>query len=261
MADEDQSQTDQSLGTSDGSPPDYESLYKTEQGKVQLLEGDVKKLGADLSSVRGTVKSQRSRDTEFADELSGVREMVKVLARAQEAGNAEGLGKSVDDINEQTAGSVAASRFAARYESMLGDLQEAIQAADGTSVVLDLKTAPELEEARTLWSEGYTNTDLSYADRTDLFAQAISKTHKAVRVKERATAAAPAETKAESKSDDESDTTLDTDAGGGASGGSDTMKSLLAKDYKNMTLTEKTEYTKNLWARAAKDDGVYYPGV
>ena len=59
MADADQSQTDSNLGTSDGSPPNYESLFKTEQGKTADLARDNEKLGKDLRSLRCSPRPNR----------------------------------------------------------------------------------------------------------------------------------------------------------------------------------------------------------
>ena len=190
---------------------------------------------------------------------------MSAMAKAMEAGSSDGLGGQIDEINETTGSSVASSRFAARYESLLGDLQEAVGGGDGAAA-LDLKTATELEDARSLWNEGYTNVDLPYADRIDLFQQAIGQAHKAVRIAERAstTSGKPKSDKASKDTDegDDSDSSasLDTDTGAGASGGADTVKSLLKQDSRTMGLKEKAAYEAKLWKAMTKEDGVFYPG-
>ncbi len=259
MADANESLTD-SLGTSDGSPPDFEALLKTEQEKTSTLGRENEKLGKDLSSVRGTVKAQRSRDNEFQDRFEGLSKQVSAIAAHMESGNSEGLGGQIDEINETTGSSVASSRFAARYESLLGDLQDAVGGGDG-SAALDLKTATELDEARSLWNEGYTNVELPYPERVDLFQQAIGLAHKAVRVAGRTQVDTKPEGSKTGKGDEsESDESLDTDTGAGASGGADTVKSLLKQDTSTMGLKEKAEYEAKLWKAMTKEDGVFYPG-
>ena len=261
MADANQSTTD-SLGTSDGSPPDYETLLKTEQERAATLGRENEKLGKDLSSLKGTVRTQRSRDDEFQGQLAGLQKQMSAVAKAMEAGSSEGLGGQIDEINDATGTSVASSRFAARYESLLGDLQDAVGGGDGNAA-LDLKTATELEDARSLWNEGYTNVELSYSERVDLFQQAIGQAHKAVRLAEQAKAykSTKASKASDTKGDDhESDASLDTDTGAGASGGADTVKSLLKLDTSTMGLKEKGVYEAKLWKAMTKEDGVFYPG-
>ena len=239
-----------SEGEKKAEEPDYRALY--EESQAEGIKKD-----KDLSSIRGTVRSQSDVRAEATAQIESLQESILALARAQEAGKSEGLTQSLTEISTAQAAKQSDARFKAQYESLWSDLEEAVKGEDG-SPLLDLKTAPELEAMRTLWDEGADGKGLDTTDRMGRFQRAISLTHQVVRAEERKTARTAAQTaKTEKHEEDVKD--LDNDTGNPVAGAAMSLEALMQKAQnrpERLTQSERKELLGDFFKKMSEQLGV-----
>ena len=204
------------------------------QRQLAVEKAGREKAERDLSSLRGTVRSQRELDESVLERLAGLDKQFEVLAKGLvRSEDAEKVPEELAQLRAQSNANSQARSLQSEYTRLSEEFKAAIAGEDGKPL-FDVDAAPELEEARRLWLAGKTGMDgatpLSTDRRVTSLMRAIAEAQKASVRKERTLAvtareAEKAERAAARKKQVEESGELDLDTGGaGGTAGSDVSK-------------------------------------
>jgi len=152
---------------------------------VEKLSAQVKKLESDLRAANGRTRSKRSRSDESDNLLLSTNNEVRMLNRRVDTlmnaigtGDTDGLPDAVSQLNAQQAQSVADLDYQQQWEGLSDDLVAAVKNADGQDII-NIHTAPELEQVRQDWTSAHQRRDIAG------LARAVAETQRVARGLER----------------------------------------------------------------------------
>jgi hypothetical protein len=137
-------------------PPDYAALYQAEKARAEAADAARAKLERDYASLKGSVRSQVTRDAEWAARLDGLQSQIATLAK----GSGDDIAQEVAQTAARARQETEASRFQQEWVELNEEMKRKLLGPDSRPV-LDLANAPELETVRQLYQESYSGTDLS----------------------------------------------------------------------------------------------------
>ena len=208
---------------------------------LEALAAENRKLTNDLKSLRGlrmTESQREDRQAKIEENLDTLGRQMSVLVKALGENTTEELPAEVAKIEWDAQQRGASRSFEAQCQALALDLQEAVQDSEGNAV-LDMKTSPELAEARETWTKAYRDADagrITHLEYLALFAKVVSQANKAAKAELRKRDRAEVEkTKKAPRKPDDEDQDLDLDAGPAASGGAGTMSWAQAQKIKKLS--------------------------
>ena len=152
---------------------------------VEKLNAQVKKLESDLRAANGRTRSRRSRSDESDNLLLSTNNEVRMLSRRVDTlmnaigtGDTDGLPDAVSQLNAQQAQSVADLDYQRQWEGLSDDFVAAAKNADNEDII-NIHTAPELEQVRQDWTSAHQRRDIAG------LARAVAETQRIVRGLER----------------------------------------------------------------------------
>ena len=128
--------------------------YKAE---YERLNAELKKTTNDLKAVTTGRTRARERDAileAIRVDQAAMKKQQDALVRALRTGDSEGLPEEMGRIQSEAVQAQAKSVWDATYAEMYGELETLLMGPDGKPV-LDKNTAPELAEARSLWTADF----------------------------------------------------------------------------------------------------------
>jgi len=170
--------TPESIGTQDA--PQEGAQEQTDTGAdVTKLNAQIKKLEADLRAANGRNKGRRSRNDESDNLLLSTNNEVRMLNRRVDTlmnaigtGDTDALPDAVSKLNAQQAQSQADLDYQRQWETLSDDLVTAGKNADD-EVVIDIHSAPELEQVRQDWTAAHQRRDVAGLARAVADAQRV----------------------------------------------------------------------------------------
>ena len=129
---------------------DWKAEAEKHRTRAEVAEAARLKAEKDTSSLKGELR-QRADVNARIDDIWGA---LKVLNR----GDPE-VEQAVAKIEGEARTRTASNAFAARYDTVLAAIQDAVNGEDGAPV-LDLNTAPELADVRERWNAAQRGQDL-----------------------------------------------------------------------------------------------------
>jgi chromosome segregation ATPase len=152
---------------------------------VEKLNAQVKKLESDLRAANGRTRNRRSRSDESDNLLLSTNNEVRMLNRRVDTlmnaigtGDTDGLPDAVSQLNAQQAQSVADLDYQQQWEGLSDDLVAAVKNADNEDII-NVHTAPELEQVRQDWTAAHQRRDIAG------LARAVAETQRVARGLER----------------------------------------------------------------------------
>lgn len=225
----------------DGADSDYKALLEIEQAKSVALEADNDRMGRDLSSLRGTVRSQTARDAENTSRFNSLEKQIAAMGSAQASGDVSNLAESLTRIEQDSQADSQQRQFTDEFNEAYTDLNEAL----GT-VSLD---APEAAEIKTMWLAAHKGDGMTDAQR-------IRQFNRAARMAGKLTPPKPVADPAPTPDPEPDPDPVGTDTGPGARGASQSLATLNQKDPRKMTPKQQQEHLAALHAEADKATGV-----
>ena len=149
--------------------------------EVEKLNAQVKKLESDLRAANGRTRSRRSRSDESDNLLLSTNNEVRMLSRRVDTlmnaigtGDTDGLPDAVSQLNAQQAQSVADLDYQRQWEALSDDLVSVAKNADGEDII-NIHTAPELEQVRQDWTSAHQRRDIAGLARAVAEAQRVAR--------------------------------------------------------------------------------------
>lgn len=144
------------------SPPDYQALYKELQAQGQEKDTKLANLEHTLRSRGGATLKQRERDNVIlglGDRLGAMEKSLGALATTLVKGDTESLPEQLQQIEQEREQSATASSFQRYHDASFQALQSVLKDQAGNAL-LDIRTAPELEEVRAAWNDYFEKRDV-----------------------------------------------------------------------------------------------------
>ena len=191
------------------------------QTQLGQLNAQVKKLESDLKAANGRNKGRRSRGDESENLLLSTNNEVRMLSRRLDTlmnaigtGETDALPDAVSRLNAQQVQSQADLDYQQQWESLSEDLVSAGKNAND-EVLIDIHSAPELEQVRQDWTTAHQRRDVAG------LARAVADAQRVIREVERASNRAEGRVEGRNAIVDSGAFELDTGPSVGGSGMSD----------------------------------------
>ena len=169
--------------TPDGVQATPQEVAQTSDASVEVekLNAQVKKLESDLRAANGRTRSRRSRSDESDNLLLSTNNEVRMLNRRVDTlmnaigtGETDGLPAAVSQLTAQQAQSVADLDYQQQWEALSDDLVSVAKNADGEDII-NIHTAPELEQVRQDWTSAHQRRDIAGLARAVAEAQRVAR--------------------------------------------------------------------------------------
>ena len=166
--------------------PQEEAQEQQDAGtQISKLNDQIKKLEGDLKAATGRNKGQRSRSDESDNLLLSTNNEVRMLSRRVDTlmnaigtGETDALPDAVSKLNAQQAQSQADLDYQRQWEALSEDFVSAGRNGDD-EVLIDIHSAPELEQVRQDWTSAHQRRDVAG------LARAVAEAQKVIREVER----------------------------------------------------------------------------
>ena len=189
--------------------------------EITQLSKQVKKLEGDLKAANGRNKGRRPRNDESDNLVLSTNNEVRMLSRRLDTlmnaigtGETDALPDEVSKLNAQQAQSQADIDYQRQWEVLSEDLVAASKNDDDTEIV-NIHTAPELEQVRQDWTAAHQRRDVAG------LARAVSDAQRVIRGVERDNDRATGRADGRNEVVDSGAFELDTGPSAGGSGMSD----------------------------------------
>jgi hypothetical protein len=231
--------------------PDAKELASEDwKAKYEATEAARGKLDNDLKALRGQRMTEAQREERMAaisDDVAEIKQTNAALMKALGSNTTEELPAEVAKIQGQNAQTQAQRRFESQCFALLEDYKAAALDADGNPV-LDIATAPELDEARKTLRVAWESGQMNPLERLALLAKATSQVTRATKAAMRTRGAVEAkkvkdEAQAAAKKRMDDAGVLDLDTGREAGGGGVKTKAALL-NLKKVTDMSDDDYFK-----------------
>ena len=147
--------------------------------EITQLSKQVKKLEGDLKAANGRNKGRRPRNDESDNLVLSTNNEVRMLSRRLDTlmnaigtGETDALPDEVSKLNAQQAQSQADIDYQRQWEVLSEDLVAASKNDDDTEIV-NIHTAPELEQVRQDWTAAHQRRDVAGLARAVADAQRV----------------------------------------------------------------------------------------
>ena len=147
-------------------------------------KAQAERLEQQLKTEQGRNRKRDDTDTAIlgiGDRMAAMEQSNAALVKALAEGDTESLPQQLSQIQAQSQNAQRGRTYQGRYEALTEQLMGAVQDTDGNQI-LDLHTAPELEDVRQSWVEAHKNKSMA-----GLYS-ALVRAHEVVRQTERSRA-------------------------------------------------------------------------
>ena len=158
--------------------PDYKALLEVERAARAESDAAREKQARDYAALRGTVRGQVARDSEWAARFDTLSQQIATVAKVGD----EGIQRETAEIHQRGQAQHAQAQFEAEWAPLEEELRAALFDPQGKPV-LDLATAPELAEVRGVYREARETPGLSGEGRLRLLERAARLAERVVRAK------------------------------------------------------------------------------
>ena len=185
---------------------------EAEKGQLQKQLNDTR--SQRVNHLKQAERDERQQNTQ--DDVNALRKSLEAYIRATTQGDTDGLPEKLQQIETETQQTRQTTRFLTRYNALWADLNDIVKDDEGNDI-LNLYTAPELEQVRSAWNQAQTDRDeaglqSALTDANKVVLQAERKRHRtALAEAEKTAKVIKREVEAEEQDDD--------DLGPGAPGG------------------------------------------
>ena len=175
MADEEAvSQPDGNQGdtppTTEAPEPDYETQLKERDAKIAKLENDLKA----SAGRRGRQNQTEQLLLGQGNEIRTINSRLDSLLQAMSSGETDNLPAELSAIQAQAAQTQATINYDAQWTDLSQELLDSV-VDDAGATVLDLHSAPELENVRQMWTQAHNVKDVAGLNRAIAEAQKVAR--------------------------------------------------------------------------------------
>ena len=175
MADEEAvSQPDGNQGdtppTTEAPEPDYETQLKERDEKIAKLENDLKA----SAGRRGRQNQTEQLLLGEGNEIRTINSRLDALLQAMSSGETDNLPAELSAIQAQAAQTQATINYDAQWTDLSQELLDSV-VDDAGATVLDLHSAPELENVRQMWTQAHNVKDVAGLNRAIAEAQKVAR--------------------------------------------------------------------------------------
>jgi len=162
--------------------PDYKALLESEKAARAELEAKLHKQGADYSALRGTIRSQVTRDIEAAKRFDAIEQQIATIAKV----GGEEVAQEAATLRQQSEADRRQAAFEAEWATLHAEFKGVLIGEDDKAV-MDLAAAPELAPVRELYREAREAPNLTAEARLRLLERATRLAERAVVQQKRVT--------------------------------------------------------------------------